>query len=221
MYIVMAIAANDIFVFCDAWRQSKSIAPDILTNKKKRMAYTWRRSSRAMATTSFTIASAMLANIFSDFMPIISFGIFTAIIITTNFFIIVCMLPPATILQDKYKFCCCCPYRNKTAEERYEDDKPKVEEMPLMERVFDKHINTCVSRFKYLLTALSLIWTVFVLRYAVQIGPSTEANDFISDDNPVMQPFTLVRDEFQQMEEEKTNVNIFFGVEGVNRSRDD
>ena len=33
VYIVLGIAADDIFVFYDAWLQSKNVAPDILNTK--------------------------------------------------------------------------------------------------------------------------------------------------------------------------------------------
>ena len=101
IFIVLGIAADDIFVFYDAWRQSAQY-PMIASDKKKRMAYTFRRASRAMAMTSSTTAVAFLANIFSPIMPIKSFGIYSGIIVPLNFLMTITMFPPATIIYETY-----------------------------------------------------------------------------------------------------------------------
>jgi predicted RND superfamily exporter protein len=106
IFIVLGIAADDIFVFYDAWRQS-GLIKEFEGNNKKRMAYTFRRSSRAMFMTSSTTAAAFLANIFSPIMPIKSFGIYSGIIVPLNFIMTVTMFPSATIIYETYFAKCC------------------------------------------------------------------------------------------------------------------
>jgi protein dispatched 1 len=109
VFIVLGIAADDIFVFIDAWRQSEKVAPMFFgDDKKRRMAYAWRRSVRAMAVTSSTTSVAFFANIFSPMMPIKAFGIFAGLIIPINYFLVVTFLPPATIFFEEHiegRFC--------------------------------------------------------------------------------------------------------------------
>lgn len=78
IFIVLGIAADDFFVFMDAWRQSETF-PELRSNDserpenktiKKRMSYTCKRASRAMFMTSSTTCVAFLANYFSPIMPI-------------------------------------------------------------------------------------------------------------------------------------------------------
>jgi len=73
IFIVLGIAADDIFVFIDAWRQSAQ-NPNCIEvfkgDKKKRMSYAWKRALRAIAVTSSTTAVAFLANTLSPMMPI-------------------------------------------------------------------------------------------------------------------------------------------------------
>lgn len=69
IFIVLGIAADDIFVFIDAWRQSESITV-YRGDFKQRMSYTWRRAFKSTSLTSSTTTVAFLANIFSDQMPI-------------------------------------------------------------------------------------------------------------------------------------------------------
>lgn len=145
IYIVLGIAADDIFVFYDAWRQSKHVDPDILSDKKKRMAYAWRRALRAMAVTSATTSIAFLANAFSPVLPIKAFGIFCAVIIPLNYFMVVIMMPPAAIIYETFNFhpCCCCP-RGKKTQEKIEEERKAEEDARynerkygLLERMFD------------------------------------------------------------------------------------
>lgn len=65
VYIVLGIAADDIFVFYDAWVQSKHIDPKIIDSQERRLAYSFRRAVRAMAITSSTTSVAFFANIIS------------------------------------------------------------------------------------------------------------------------------------------------------------
>jgi len=98
---VLGIAADDIFVFCDAWRQSGQIAI-IADDRARRMSYSFKRSFRAILVTSSTTAIAFLANALSDIRPIRAFGIFAAIIIPVNFFIVIIMIPPVQVMHDEY-----------------------------------------------------------------------------------------------------------------------
>ena len=127
IFIVLGIAADDIFVFCDAWRHSANIA--LLqggTDLHKRMAYSWRRSFGAILVTSSTTAIAFLANAGSEIRPIRAFGIFAAIIIPVNFCIVIIVMPAAQIIHDRYllpcgfcfhKLCCKCQSSKKRREE--------------------------------------------------------------------------------------------------------
>lgn len=110
VFIVLGIAADDVFVFIDAWRQSEKILPpEIASDKRKRMAYTFRRASRAMSVTSSTTMAAFIANIFSPLMPIKSFGIYAGIIVPMQFFLVVAIFPSAVIVyEDFFGSCCDC-----------------------------------------------------------------------------------------------------------------
>lgn len=125
VFIVLGIAADDFFVFMDAWRQSetfKALRSDDkdypeLNTKKKRMAYTCRRASRAMFMTSSTTGVAFVANYFSPIMPIKAFGLFAAIIIPINFLLVIWVFPSLIIFEEKYikaYFQRCCSAKKRT-----------------------------------------------------------------------------------------------------------
>ena len=101
VFIVLGIAADDIFVFIDAWRQSATF-PQFQGDVYKRMAYTFRRAVRAMAVTSSTTAVAFFVNITSQLMPIRAFGIFAGVIVLVNYLLVVTFFPPAILFYESY-----------------------------------------------------------------------------------------------------------------------
>ena len=121
IFLVIGIAADDIFVFMDAWKQSEHVGPEVMQKDndkgdsnaelKRRMAYSFRRSARAMSITSSTTAAAFFANLFSPIMPIRSFGIFSGFLIPMNFCLVVIVMPCAVIfwernIKGRFKYCC-------------------------------------------------------------------------------------------------------------------
>ena len=84
IFVVLGISADNIFVIWDAWCQSAAY-PAISGSRNRRMAYTFRRSSKAILATSSTTAFAFLSNGFSSLMPISAFGYFAFIIVPVNY----------------------------------------------------------------------------------------------------------------------------------------
>lgn len=176
---MLGIAADDIFVFVDAWRQSINVAPEVFGNdKKKRMAYAFRRGVRAMAVTSSTTSVAFFANIFSPLMEIKAFGIFSGVIIPINYFLVVMLFPPAVIIYEKFKCCCCCQREKDLSEELFEKQNRLREQgqdpemqMSMIERVFNNQINTIVFKGRWVIFVLSLAWFIVVAITASNMGP--------------------------------------------------
>jgi len=217
IYIVLGIAADDIFVFYDAWRQSKNIAPEIINDKHRRMAYAWRRAVKAMAVTSTTTSVAFFANAFSPLMPIRTFGIFSGVIIPLNYFLVVMMMPSAAIIYEKYKFykCCCCPCGFRTEEELKEFEEPEEGKLGQIEEVFNSKVNTCVFKARWVILAVSLIWFVVTAIFAVKMGPMTKEEEFIDPDHPIMKPIKIITEEFGEKQEQGTPINVYWGVGGI------
>ena len=95
IFMVLGIAADDIFVFCDAWRQTAFLPSVIANNEKRRMTLAFSRAWRAILVTSLTTAAAFAANLVSDVKPIQSFGLFASIIVTVNYVIVMMIIPSA------------------------------------------------------------------------------------------------------------------------------
>lgn len=92
IFIVLGIAADDVFVFIDAWDQSAGLH-QLTGNYERRMAYTFRRAANAMLATSSTTAACFFATGMSEIMPLASFGIFAGILVPINFLLVITAFP--------------------------------------------------------------------------------------------------------------------------------
>ena len=80
------------------------------------MAFTFRRAGKGMLVTSLTTMVSFLATSISSIVPIMTFGVFAAIIIPINFFLVISITPCYFIIYDIYlrKRCKWCRYRFKS-----------------------------------------------------------------------------------------------------------
>lgn len=227
IFIVLGIAADDIFVFIDAWRQSEKIT-HFAGDKKKRMAYSWRRAVRAIAVTSSTTSVAFFANAFSPIMPIKSFGIFAGVIVPMNYIVIVLLFPAATIIYEerihgKCSFYCgkvfkCCSSDSDKVEALNPDDESA--QYSKVEYFFRTKWNDFVFKWKTQIVAFVFIWTVVCSVFAFQIGPLTKAEEFVAPDHPLMLPQNLMLNNFTKTTDANADVFYYWGVKDINRKGD-
>jgi len=102
IYIVLGIGADDIFVFADAWKQSRAQGPSISGSIAARLQWTMNRSFKAMLITSATTCSAFMLTSLTD-LPIIStFGSFASVVIVCNFLLVVSWYPACAVFHERY-----------------------------------------------------------------------------------------------------------------------
>ena len=189
IFIVLGIAADDIFVFCDAWRQAEAF-PKIASDEHRRLAYAFKRSFRAILVTSSTTAVAFLANALSDIRPIRAFGIFAAILIPVNFMIVILVVPSLQLIHDRrlkdkrILFCC----RKKETEV-----KPKVD---CMTNYFTTKHNSIIYKLRYIIAVFFILLGIGAAIIASRIGPLTKPEEYIPQDDPYMTLQTEVEQNF-------------------------
>jgi predicted RND superfamily exporter protein len=198
IYIVLGIAADDIFVFYDAYQQSSDLDTRIMDTKEKRLAYAFRRAVRAMAITSSTTAVAFFANAFSPLINISAFGIFAGVIVPINYFLVVMIFPPAVVwyeenilLNERFRWCICWGRCMKSK-------KDSGEALGRVERFYDEKINSLVGHKigKWCIIGVSAVWFALAIYFTSQIEPLSEQEEFIDPDNELMETFTLIGEQF-------------------------
>jgi predicted RND superfamily exporter protein len=114
LYIVLAIGADDIFVFVDAYKQSLYEGPAVLRDFETRLSWTYNRAASAMLITSFTTMAAFVATAVSPLVSIASFGIFAALVILADYILVITWFCSTVILHYMHiesrggGICDCC-----------------------------------------------------------------------------------------------------------------
>lgn len=197
VFIVLGIACDDIFVIVDAWRQSEHIK-EFKGSLRKRLAYSFRKTAKAVAITSSTTCCAFVANAFSKILPIRAFGIYAAIIIPVNYILIYVMLPPMIVFHDKYfkNMRCCTAVDNKKlgkdgkmrvqkkAVNKYEVDLD--EDGPnCVDGFFGGPWNTLVKCSRWLVLLCFLAWGGYTANIARKISPLTKEEQLFPDSHRI------------------------------------
>ncbi|XP_048586598.1 protein dispatched homolog 1-like [Nematostella vectensis] len=100
LIFLVGIGADDAFVFCDVWRQSKRDHPGA---SLKTVTYTTlRHASTSMFVTSFTTAAAFVANFSSEITTIKLFGLYAGVAILAKFLLMVTWFPAMAVINERY-----------------------------------------------------------------------------------------------------------------------
>mmetsp|Transcript_29798 Transcript_29798/g.81434 ORF Transcript_29798/g.81434 Transcript_29798/m.81434 type:complete len:1140 (-) Transcript_29798:313-3732(-) len=114
IYIVLAIGADDVFVFVDAWRQSYYAGPEVNADLSTRLSWVYRRAGLAMLITSLTTCASFIATAASSSMPDLqNFGIFTAFVIFIDYVLVMTWFCAILVIwhnrfEMKPGLCCAC-----------------------------------------------------------------------------------------------------------------
>lgn len=100
IFLILGIAADDVFVFTDAWKQAAVVlGPNV--DLERRMSWTYNRAVRAMCVTSFTTATAFFVSAISPIMPISTLGIWSGALILAQFALVITVYPCATVMWHR------------------------------------------------------------------------------------------------------------------------
>ena len=97
--IVIAVGADDVFIFYDTWQQTKEAekgAPLVVITDK-----TFRHAALSIFVTSFTTAAAFFVNCISNITAICCFGIFAGTAVLSNFLFMVTWTPAFIVFTDQ------------------------------------------------------------------------------------------------------------------------
>ncbi len=101
--ILIAIGADDVFIFHDTWSQIKTedsnIPLDVLVAK------TFNHAALSIFVTSLTTSAAFFANSVSHITAIKCFGLFAGLAVLANFFFMITWTPALIIMIEKYRKC--------------------------------------------------------------------------------------------------------------------
>ncbi|CAB9521609.1 dispatched homolog 1 [Seminavis robusta] len=204
IFIVAAIGADDIFIFMDAYKQSKYRNPGNLVDMETRMTWVYRRTGTAMAITSATTCSAFLCTLITPLTSIQSFGIFAAVVIFIDYVLVMTLFCTAVVIyHDRYedRGCCgcCCTNCTKT------DPPPTQAALTHMESgEHDENV-----KGDYVIAAWQLS----------KIEATKEAEQFLDEDHPLQKSVSIINNEFPTADEDLgLKVYFAYGLGEVDRA---
>eukprot|EP01065_Artemidia_motanka_P010786 TRINITY_DN1577_c0_g1_i1.p1 TRINITY_DN1577_c0_g1~~TRINITY_DN1577_c0_g1_i1.p1 ORF type:complete len:1229 (+),score=201.00 TRINITY_DN1577_c0_g1_i1:165-3851(+) len=102
IFIILGIGADDVFVFFDAWMQSKAEPEHISGSLELRLSWTYRRSISAILVTSATTMASFLSAARTQLLAMHTFGLYSALLVLFNFLIVCTLFPCAIALWDRF-----------------------------------------------------------------------------------------------------------------------
>lgn len=233
MFIVISVATNCAYIFIDAWRQSTIVDPAIIPvdDKKKRMAYAFRRVFRATSVSSLTTAAAMVPNVFSLIMPLKSFGIFATIIVIVVYLEILLVLPPAVLVYEQ-RMEQLVPMMKKVMQKLKEKvlkqnregmlqelPRPEVKSELLIQDFFEQHFTQAVYKLRLLILVLFGLAFGICMGWTAQLGRLTVNEALVNEDHPELYPFKIFEQRLiKEHEVDYIDVHFVFGVNSIDTS---
>lgn len=186
-----------------------------------RLAYAFRRAARATAITSSTTSVAFLANFFSPIMPIASFGIYAAIIISANYLLIIMIFPPVIIfwernLANRNWFCMKRDESVSKVEKMTDKDSDK-EQYDTMEMFFSGPWNDYVKKYALVIVLVFMIWTITAAIFASKLTPLSKEEEFLPPDHQLTKISEIVEENYSGGII-NLGIDIYWGVEGIDKS---
>lgn len=99
MYLLLGIAADDIFVFTHTWKQAALLQP--YASLYIRMIWTYTQVIKAISVTSATTAASYLIMVASPIMPLSSSGLWASLLILVQFCLVCTAYPSALVLSER------------------------------------------------------------------------------------------------------------------------
>merc|ERR1719265_1196464 len=232
LFVVLAIGADDIFVFMDAYQQSLYHGP-VCKDLKTRMTWVYRRATSAMFVTSFTTMAAFVASGTSTLVAVQSFGIFAAFVIFVDFALVITWFPACLVwyhnnLESRNR-CCRRVLADssterarkmwQTPQEASESGSIAVQKKRWAEQILGGPFASFVVKRRFLILAFFAIISACGAAGGAQMRPATSSDQFLPSDHPFQRIFDIMNDEFPSSSQDaNAKVRLTWGLEDVDRS---
>mmetsp|Transcript_49552 Transcript_49552/g.152939 ORF Transcript_49552/g.152939 Transcript_49552/m.152939 type:complete len:1090 (-) Transcript_49552:354-3623(-) len=232
LFIVVAIGADDIFVFMDQYKLSahrKEVCVDLQT----RMNWVYSRASWAMFITSATTCCAFVVTAVNPLPNIQSFGIFSAFVIIADYILVITWFPACVVLYHNYlesRPCCClchrcqdmfpCTVKMETSTARIANMGPN-EHPPqrLLQRFISGPFAGLIKRFAPFIVIFFLLLLIPWGILAGGIQPLSRNEEALPADHPFQRLWTISGEEFPASSQTpNTQVHLVWGVKDMDMS---
>ena len=225
-FVIVGIGVDDIFVFMDAWKQSRERYSD----KMERMDYAYRRSFNAMTITSVTDSAAFYCNCISSITIVRLFGIFMGTLVLVNFLLVITWFAAVVSwhhragFETPCTFCCAKPSRQSKEEKETPESPPTIETKVHSRFGWTRHVEhffgnkfvDLLQKGRYIIVVLAII-VAGVAGYSVTQLQPTERDfryESFADDSNIM----IFLEQVEAYDGSPISyVTVTWGLEGLDR----
>lgn len=245
IFIVCAIGADDIFVFMDAYLQSKFQGAEVNHDFETRMTWVFRKSGSAMLITSSTTCAAFVTCLATPIPGTQSFGVFAALVIAIDYMLVMSLFCCAVMVYHHRferpalcgckipgvgKPCGCCvencdmrPTHPSPTEEALAAsvNTESQQQADPVEHFFRTKFAPFIlnSRTRVAIALFAIIWLIPAIIFTLQLKPTQKQEQFLKDDHPLQKSLSAMNEQFGVSSQEE-GLNIFFtwGLKDVDRN---
>ena len=182
IFIVMAIGADDIFVFMNAYQLSAHTGEEVLESLETRITWVYRRSGHVMEITSVTTCCTFLCTLISHIPRTRSFKIFAAFVIFFDYVLVMTLYCTAVVIyHDRFESkdgCCNCTFWSKSETSSTQPSlEMKGQEVDRITTFFREKFRPFVLRQKnrIVIAIVMVVWIVLSSIYVSRLAPTTTA----------------------------------------------
>jgi hypothetical protein len=93
----------------------------------------------------------------------------------------------------------------------------KDKEFGRVEKFFGNTWNNNVKRFRWVIIAIFLGWTIFASLKASEMGPLTKEEEFLPSDHPISKSTQIIKNKFPGGGSTALNIVIHFGIKEIDK----
>ena len=239
LFMVCAVGADDIFVFMDAYVQSKYEGPEINRDLATRMSWVFRKSGHAMLITSLTTCSAFLCCLATPIPGTQSFGIFAALVIAVDYILVMTLFCSSVIVYHNHfekpplfaipvpcqtagsSACGCCtekcdmgktqPSPTEQALRASKTPEANIQIPDPVQGFFKTKFAKMIlqPRFRIVVAVVALTWLIPAAIFMSRLRPSENQEQFLRDDHPIQKATTAKNEVFSKSIEDQ-GIDIFY-----------
>ena len=223
LYIILAVGADDVFVFFDTYKQSFYAGREANRSLAHRMSLVFRRAGLAMLITSVTTCAAFIVSAASSPVPVLqNFGIFAACVIASDYLLVMTFLCTLVIVYhtccERRCGCCLTGDRGETTTQIAARGGAGEVKKGALTKVFEDVFPYAI--IKPLPGRLACIGAFFVLGMvcigeASKLGPDTNAEQLLLPSHPIQRLINSYNAFMSASTDETIEMQLVWGIDGI------
>ena len=213
LFIIMGIGADDLFVYWDTWKGSSTVDYD---SEPQRLAHVWHHAAGAMMVTSLTTILSFLSNLSSDFVGVVTFGVFAALLVFVNYCAVTTFMPSVVLVYESHVSKIAYPFgaaRARLWAARPACLKPKDDAPKEHGHFFKVSFAPFIFKHKKKLVALHVALFGVAVAFASMLEPTPFKSYTLLPEDSNFYQLNAINEEWKPLSANPLMVHVVFGLQ--------